>query len=234
MTDRSIELYERALTGARSTGDFAMENNLLGVMAMAQDSFDHDLARTTATSAVEIGRAHDSPLAICQGLLSLAGATVHNRPDAALPLIEELLALADKEGLRWYQATGLRIYAHALSRAGRLAEASTTYADALALNGVGDYGELLWYTVLNVIDHLNRTRQQTPAAVAMAAIRQAPAAPSDDQIQRALARLEEHLRMQVGSDDFEALEIQASAMTLASFLIYLDEALREHASSMAT
>jgi hypothetical protein len=43
--------------------------------------------------------------------------------------------------------------------------ASRILADALDLNGVGDFGELLWYTVLNVVEHLGApasTRSHRP------------------------------------------------------------------------
>ncbi len=168
---------------------------------------------------------------VCHGLLPLVGAVVHQRPDEALPIIDELVTTAARARARWYYAAGLRLKAHAFSRAGKLEQASATYADALDLNGVGDFGELLWYTVLNILEHLTRIEQYELAALASSAIRRAPAAPSDDQVERSLARLHSRLASQLGSDQVAAFEAQVATMPLAEFLAKLNHGLRGHAAT---
>ena len=133
----------------------------------------------------------------------------------------------------WHEATGIRLKAHALSRAGQLEAAGATYAHALDLNGVGDFGELLWYTVLNIVEHLIRAGRTTAAATALGALTAAPAAPSDDLVTRAIVRMRSRIESQLDGDPTE-LEEAGSSMRLADLTRYLHNELTDHAAMSNT
>ena len=142
-TDRSTQLLHRAITDARAAGDTWTEGHSLAVLSMAQDSFDRTAAEQSARASLAVGRAASAPLLIGNGLLPLIGVVVHTEPERAIEIVEEMIDVARDAGDVWTEATGVRLKAHALSRAGELAAASRTYVEAIDLIGVGDFGELL-------------------------------------------------------------------------------------------
>lgn len=229
-TAESIRLHQRALGKAHDTGDLARESEILASLAMVQDSFDREAAEASARRSIELARQHGTFVGLNMGLLALAGVLLHKDPGAATKVIDELLELADHSGSRWHQATGLRIKAHALSRAGDLEAASRTYARALELNGIGDFGELLWYTVINVVEHLHRIDASETAAIALGAFMHAPSAPVDDLIQRAITRLRSALADQLGAERIAQLEAEGVALNLASLLRLLQSELQPSAT----
>jgi hypothetical protein len=172
---------------------------------MAQDAYDRELAATSARCAIDIARTSNIPLGVTMALNSLAGALVHNKPDQALPVIDEALNTAQQCGSRWNYAQAMRLKAHALSRAGRLTDASAAYAEALELNGVGDFGELLWYSVVNIIEDLQRAGRPETAAIALGKL-EASGAPRDALIQRALERSRHNLTAHLDPDHQAGLE----------------------------
>jgi tetratricopeptide (TPR) repeat protein len=232
-TDRSIELHHRALTQARTTGDVALAAYCLATLSMAEDSFDRPLAEQSARASLALARSVPSPLSTCHGLLALTGVVLHSEPEQAIDLADELIEVAHDTGSLWDEATGIRLKAHALSRAGRLEAASGTYTHALDLNGVGDFGELLWYTVLNIVEHLIRAGRATAAATALGALNAAPAAPSDDLITRVIIRMRARIESQLDSDPTE-LEATGSSMRLAELTRYLHHELTQHAAPSNT
>lgn len=231
-TERSVQLQERALVSYRAAGDRHGVSLVLATLSMAQDSFDRAAAERSARQAIAIGRESGNPIEVCGGLLALAGVVAHSEAGRAADLAAEILEIANRAELIWYEATAARLRAHALSRAGRLSEASDAYARAIALNGVGDFGELLWYTVFNVVEHLARIGEPDAAAVALGAFREAPAAPSDDLIARATDRLARQVADTFGSDDL-AVEAQerGRTMRLADLLRLLQQRLAAHATT---
>jgi predicted ATPase/DNA-binding SARP family transcriptional activator/class 3 adenylate cyclase len=228
-TERAIAKHDRAISKARASHDQVMESWILANLSMAQDAFDRDLAAASARSAIAVARASDNSLGIALGLVTLAGAIVHKNPDQALPVVDELLTTAQRCGARWNYAHGLRLKAHALSRAGRLTDASGAYTEALELNGVGDFGELLWYTVANIIEHLQRAGRSETAAVALGKL-EAAGAPRDALIRRSMERSRRDLDTQLGADRRSALEGRGPTLNLSEFLALLDDELRRHAT----
>jgi hypothetical protein len=202
----------------------------MSTLSMAEDSFDRSRAERSAREALAIGRAAESPLYICMSLLSLAGVVVHTDPDSAIELTDELIGHARDAELLWFEATGVRLQAHAQSRARHLTEASRTFIRALDLNGVGDFGELLWYTVLNTVEHFTRAGRVTAAATALGALSAARAAPSDDLVSHAVTRMRAHIDDQIDGDMAE-LEATGASMRLAELIGYLRAQLLEHAAA---
>jgi predicted ATPase/class 3 adenylate cyclase len=219
-TDRAIDLHERAIVAARTTGDTGREGLGLASLSMTQDSFDRSTAERSARASIELGRSMPSPLILGYGLLALAGVVVHTGPERAIDIIDEEIEVSHAAGFLWAEAAGVRLKAHALSRAGRLTEASHTYVQALDLNGVGDFGELLWYTVLNIVEHLLRLGRPSAAAMALGAWNVATAAPSDDLVARFIVRIREAIGSQLDNDQAE-LEATGSSMRLAELINYL-------------
>jgi tetratricopeptide (TPR) repeat protein len=232
-TDRSVELHHRALTQARTGGDVALEAYCLATLSMAEDSFDRPLAEQSARASLALARSARSPLSTCSGLLALAGVVVHSEPEQAIDIADELIEVAHDIGSLWGEASGIRLKAHALSRAGQLETASATYAHALDLNGVGDFGELLWYTVLNIVEHLIRAGRAKAAATALGALNAAPAAPSDDLVTRAIVRMRARIESQLDCDPTEH-EAAGSSMRLAELTRYLHHELTQHAVTSIT
>jgi hypothetical protein len=216
-TERSVACSERAIGKARASHDPFMESWILANVSMAQDAYDRELAAASARSAIDIARTSNIPLGITMGLNSLAGALVHNKPDQALPVIDEALNTAQQCGSRWNYAQGMRLKAHALSRAGRLTDATAAYAGALELNGVGDFGELLWYSVVNIIEHLQRAARPETAAIALGKL-EASGAPRDALIQRSLERSRHNLTDQLDPDRQAGLEAGGRELNLGEFL----------------
>src|SRR5262245_11174497 len=194
-----------------------MESWILANLSMAQDAYDREAAVASARFAIAIARASDIPLGIAMGLVSLAGAVVHKNPDQALTVIGEALDSARQCGARWNHAHALRLKAHALSRAGHLTDASTAYGEALEFNGVGDYGELLWYTVVNIIEHLQRAGRPETACIALGKL-DASGAPRDVLIRRFLERSRRKLALELDPDRQAELEDRGRALNLAEFL----------------
>jgi predicted ATPase len=225
-TDAAVVRLERAISAARLQKDLFSEGYLMAALSMVQDSFDRERAAASARSAIAVAQASGSSLPLAYGMLALIGTLLHKEPEEALPIIRDMLALAEASGDRWHQATAMRLHAQALSRTGRVVEASTAFGDALALNGVGDYGELLWYSVLNVIEHLLRVENFDASCVALGAFEAARTAPQDTLVQHAVYRLKRALDGRLGPERRSALEVQGRSLTLADFLTYLDRVLR--------
>jgi predicted ATPase/class 3 adenylate cyclase len=229
-TDRSIELLQRAISDAQATGDRWLESSGQSMLSIAQDSFDRAAAEQSARASLAVARSTSNPLAIGKALLALAGVIVHTEPERALDIINEMIDVAHDAGDLWIEATAVRVKAHALSRDGKLPAASRTYVEALDLNGVGDFGELLWYTVLNIVEHLSRIDDPTAAAIALGAFSAAPAAPSDDLSFSAMVRMRDRIAEQLGEDPAE-LEATGASMRLAELLNYLRDHLIGHAGT---
>ncbi len=108
--------------------------------------------------------------------------------------------------------------------------ASRTYVEAIDLNGVGDFGELLWYMVLNIVEHLTRVDDPAAAAVAVGAFSAATAAPSDDLVARAIERLRARIDQHLDGRGAE-LEATGASMRLAELLNQLRSHLINHADT---
>jgi predicted ATPase/class 3 adenylate cyclase len=229
-TTRSVELYDRAIASARAIGDIETEAWSLASLSMAQDSFDRPAAEDSARASIALGRSVSSPILLSYGLLALAGVVVHDEPEEAIDIIDELIDVSHAVGYLWAEAAGVRLKGHALSRAGDLAAASRTYAQAIDLNGVGDFGELLWYSVLNIVEHFSRIDDPTAAAIALGALASAPAAPSDDLVARAVLRMHDRVAGQLDRDPAE-LEALGASMRLPELLTYLRGHLIDHAAT---
>ena len=196
---------------------------------MAQDAADRDEARRSAERAVELAESLDAPNVLCSGLLSLTGVQAHNDHATARVTAARLVTTAQHAGALWFEATGTRLEGHIASRAGDLNEASEIFAEALDLNGVGDFGELLWYTVLNVVEHLSRAGLNEDAALALGAFSGAPGASRDQLVTRAVDRLAARLRGELEGDSYDEWFERGAELATGELLIHLDGVLRKHA-----
>ena len=229
-THRAIELERTAVAKYEAEGRLHQAARVLSTLSMAEDAVDRPTARRNAERVVEIGESLDSPVVICHGLLALAGVLAHNDYVDARQTAARLVDAARDAGDLWHEATGTRLEGHTASRAGDLHAASGIFADALDLNGVGDFGELLWYTVLNLVEHLNRADLHADATVALGAFSTAPGAARDELVSRAVHRLNDRLRATLADDlDIERYEYGAGLAT-GVLLIHLDGVLRAHAA----
>ncbi len=228
-TDRAIDLQKKAAAQLEAEGRTHRAALALSTLSMAQDAVDRGEARRSAERAVRLGESLDSPSVLCSGLLSLTGVQVHNDHATARITAARLVATAQHAGALWFEATGTRLEGHIASRAGDLHQASAIFAEALDLNGVGDFGELLWYTVLNVVEHLGRAGLHEDAALALGAFSSAPGASRDQLVTRAVDRLAERLRVELAPDVYDEWFGRGSALVTGELLIHLDGVLREHA-----
>ena len=228
-TDRAIDLQRTAAARLEADGRLHRAAYALSTLSMAQDAVDREAARHSAGRAVELAESLDSPNVLCSGLLSLTGVQPHDDHATARVTAARLVTTAQHAGALWFEATGTRLEGHIASRAGDLHQASEIFADALDLNGVGDFGDLLWYTVLNVVEHLGRARLYEDAALALGAFSGAPGASRDQLVTRAVDRIAERLRDEVAGHAYDEWFERGAEVATGELLIHLDEVLRKHA-----
>ena len=229
-TSRAIELEQTAIAKHEADGDLHQAARVLSTLSMAQDAIDRSAARKSAERVIQLGESLDSPMVVCHGLLALAGVLAHSDYASARETAARLVDTARNAGALWSEATATRLEGHAASRAGDLHAASRTLADALDLNGVGDFGELLWYTVLNVLEHLVRAELFEDAAVTLGAFSSAPGASRDELVTRATRRLDADLRAALTDNVYGDRYQHGTELATGELLIYLDGTLRSHAS----
>ena len=228
-TDRAIVLQREAAAQFEARGELHRAAFTLSTLSMAQDAVDREEAHRSAERCIELAESLDSPNVLCSGLLSLTGVQAHHDLGAARATAAQLVMMAREAGALWFEATGTRLEGHTASRAGDLHEASEIFARALDLNGVGDFGELLWYTVLNVVEHLGRAGLHEDAALALGAFSVAPGASRDQLVTRAVDRLAERLGGTLAPDVFDECFGGGAELATGELLIHLDGVLRAHA-----
>ena len=227
-TDRAIDLQRTALDRFETEGKMHRAAFTLSTLSMAQDAVDREEARRSAERAVALGESLDAPNVLCSGLLSLTGVQAHHDHATARVTAARLVTTAQHAGALWFEATGTRLEGHIASRAGDLNESSEIFAKALDLNGVGDFGELLWYTVLNVVEHLDRAGLYEDAALALGAFSRAPGASRDQLVTRAVDRLAERLRNDLVGGVYDEWFERGTELATGELLIHLDGVLRKH------
>ncbi len=138
---------------ARVACDTTIEARILGTLSMAQDSFDRSLAASTAQSAIDVAGMADAPLFVSGGLLALVGTYVHREPERR-PARDRRPALEARGSATtagaWPPRPGSRPMLS--PDRGGWRRRSSAFAEALDLNGVGDFGELSRDTVLGIRD----------------------------------------------------------------------------------
>ena len=229
-TSRAIELDQTAIAKYEAEGPPHQAARVLSTLSMAQDAVDRSTARKSAERVIQLGESLNSPMVVCHGLLALTGVLAHNDYNSARRTAARLVETARDAGALWSEATGTRLEGHAASRAGDLQAASEILADALDLNGVGDFGELLWYTVLNVIEHLVRAELHEAATVTLGAFSSAPGASRDELVTRAARRLDAELKAALPDNAYSDRYQHGTELGTGELLIHLDGVLRGHAS----
>ncbi|MEM7273078.1 MAG: winged helix-turn-helix domain-containing protein [Actinomycetota bacterium] len=222
---RAIELNDVSVRIYHERGDLGSSFSARTLTSMAADAIDRDRARREAEAVLVAADRLERPLLRAGGLLCLAGTQAHSDREAALATVTELIEVAREIGSQFHLGSGLRIRSHLLSRLKRLDDADRSYREALEVNGIGDRGPYLWYTVLNLIEHFIRCDRPETAAVAIAAYDRSPAAIQDDLVKRNLARSRSMLADRLGQEQLEASERHAVGLTQAQLLSELMDAL---------
>lgn len=217
-TEEAERACRRGIDHWAAIGDRANWAYAMCMLSWILDATDRDGARRAAEAALEAADELGSPLLRVNGLVGLVGTLAHDAPDEALAVSEEMVALARASGSRWNVATAVRIRSHLLSRAGRLDEADRSFEEALEVNGLGDRGEYLWYTLANLIEHLIRRGRHDDAGLALLAYHRTPAAIQDPLVAGGLARLRRRLERELEPARWTELEAEAAELPLVGLL----------------